>query len=47
MDAPQLGSNDYARGEIITRIDDRGACVVVDGVGKLVSEQERLQKYIS
>jgi hypothetical protein len=47
MDAPQLGSNDYARGEILTRVDERGACVVVDDGGKLVSEQERLKKYLS
>ncbi|MGB7873846.1 MAG: methionine synthase [Anaerolineales bacterium] len=47
MDAPQLGSNDYARGEIITRIDKRGACVVVDVAGKTISERERLEKYLS
>jgi hypothetical protein len=47
MDAPQLGSNDYARGEIITRIDDRGACIVVDADGNPLSEQERLEKYLS
>jgi hypothetical protein len=47
MDAPQLRSNDYARGEIITRIDGRGACVVVDAAGKIVSEQERLEQYLA
>jgi hypothetical protein len=47
MDAPQLGNNDYARGEIITRIDDRGACVVVDAAGKLISERERLKAHLS
>ena len=47
MDAPQLGNNDYARGEINTRIDKRGACVVVDETGKPVSEQDRLKKYLS
>jgi hypothetical protein len=47
MDAPQLGSNDYARGEIITRIDDRGASIVVDANGNPLSEQERLEKYLS
>ena len=46
MDAPQLRSNDYARGEIVTRIDRRGACVVVDAAGKMVSEQERLKQYL-
>jgi hypothetical protein len=47
MDAPQLGSNEYARGEIITRIDERGACVVVDNAGKIISERERLDKHLS
>jgi hypothetical protein len=47
MDAPQLGNNDYARGEIVTRIDDRGACVVVDAAGKSISERERLKEYLS
>lgn len=47
MDAPQLGNNDYARGEIITRIDARGACIVANAAGKPVSEQERLENYLS
>jgi hypothetical protein len=47
MDAPQLGNNDYARGEIITRIDERGACIVVDGSGKSISERERLKEHFS
>jgi hypothetical protein len=47
MDAPQLGNNEYARGEIITRTDDRGACVVVDDAGKTISERERLDKFLS
>jgi hypothetical protein len=47
MDAPQLRNNEYARGEIVTRIDERGACVTVDPVtGKIVSEQERLETYL-
>lgn len=46
MDAPQLGSNKYALGEIITRIDERGACVVVDEAGKLILEKERLEKFL-
>jgi methylmalonyl-CoA mutase cobalamin-binding subunit len=28
LDAPQLGNNPFARGEVRTRIDERGACVV-------------------
>jgi len=47
MDAPQLGNNDYARGEIITRIDERGACVVVNEDGKIMLERERLAEYLS
>ena len=47
MDAPQLRNNDYARGEIVTRIDERGACIAVDGVGKLISERERLREFLS
>jgi len=47
MDAPQLGNNAYARGEIITRIDERGACVVVDAGGKVISERERLWEFLS
>lgn len=47
MDAPQLGNNDYARGEIVTRIDERGACVVVDKAGKSILERERLKEYLS
>jgi hypothetical protein len=44
MDAPQLRNNDFARGEIITRIDERGACVVIDKFGKIISERERMEK---
>ena len=47
MDAPQLGNNIFARGEIHTRIDERGACVVIDKAEKLISEEERLKKYLS
>lgn len=43
MDAPQLRNNDFARGEIITRVDDRGACVVMTETGKILTEQERLK----
>jgi len=47
MDAPQLKNNTFARGEIITRTDKRGACVVVDSADKIISERERLQKFLS
>ncbi len=46
MDAPQLRNNEYARGEIITRVDERGASVVVDSAGKSISERERLKNYL-
>jgi len=47
MDAPQLSSNEYARGEIVTRIDESGACVVVDKTEKSISEEERLKEFLS
>jgi hypothetical protein len=46
MDAPQLKNNKFARGEIVTRIDKRGACVVADDVGSLISERERLKEFL-
>jgi hypothetical protein len=46
MDAPQLKNNQFARGEIVTRIDKRGACVVVDDAGDLISEKERLKEFL-
>lgn len=30
LDAPHLRGNRYARGQIATRIDERGACVTID-----------------
>ena len=47
MDAPQLRNNAYARGKVISRIDERGACVVVDEDGKMISERERLAAHLS
>ena len=47
MDAPQLGNNDYARGEIVTRIDEYGACVVVDETENSIPERERLDQFLS
>jgi len=47
MDAPQLKNNPFARGEIISRIDARGACVAVDDDGNVISERERLQEHLS
>jgi methylmalonyl-CoA mutase cobalamin-binding subunit len=43
LDAPHLRNNPFARGEIVTRIDARGACVAVDPLtGEPLSENERL-----
>jgi methylmalonyl-CoA mutase cobalamin-binding subunit len=43
LDAPHLQNNPFARGEIVTRIDDRGACVAVDPAsGRVLTERERI-----
>ena len=43
LDAPHLGNNPYARGQIVTRVDSRGACVALDpATGQAWSEQERI-----
>jgi len=43
MDAPQLRNNPFARGEIVTRIDKRGACIAVDqNRGEVISEEQRI-----
>ncbi len=43
LDAPHLRNNPYARGEIVSRIDERGACVAVDPASlRPLSERERL-----
>jgi len=47
MDAPQLKNNTFARGEIVTRTDERGACIVVDDTDKTISERERLEEHLS
>jgi methylmalonyl-CoA mutase cobalamin-binding subunit len=44
LDAPHLQSNQFARGQIATRIDKRGACLAVDPVsGEYISEEERIR----
>jgi hypothetical protein len=45
LDAPQLRNNPFARGEIKTRIVN-GACQVVDGSGKLLPEEERIETIV-
>ncbi len=43
LDAPHLRNNPFARGQIATRIDSRGACVAVEpGTGRAISEEERI-----
>jgi hypothetical protein len=43
LDAPHLLNNPFARGEIETRIDTRGACIVVDSEsGHPLTEEERI-----
>jgi hypothetical protein len=43
LDAPHLRNNPFARGQVVTRIDDRGACVAVDPVtDRALTEIERI-----
>ena len=43
LDAPHLRNNPFARWQIVTRIDPRGACVAVDPrTGQSLSEEERI-----
>ena len=42
LDAPHLRNNHYACGRVVTRIDERGACVAVDAAGRPLSETDRL-----
>ncbi len=43
LDAPHLRNNAFARGEIVSRIDSRGACVAVDPAsGQPLAERQRL-----
>ncbi|MBN1402353.1 MAG: methionine synthase, partial [Anaerolineae bacterium] len=43
LDAPHLKNNRYARGQIISRVDARGACVAVNPTtGQPLAEAERL-----
>jgi len=45
LDAPHLRNNPYARGKIVTRIDERGACIVVDPAnGRALAETERIAR---
>jgi methylmalonyl-CoA mutase cobalamin-binding subunit len=43
LDAPQLKNNPYARGQMNTLIDERGACVAVDpATGKVIQSEDQL-----
>jgi len=43
LDAPHLLNNPFARGQIVSRVDGRGACVAVSpDTGLLLGEQERI-----
>jgi methylmalonyl-CoA mutase cobalamin-binding subunit len=43
LDAPHLRNNPFARGQIVIRVDPRGACVAVDpATGRPLSEEERI-----
>jgi methylmalonyl-CoA mutase cobalamin-binding subunit len=45
LDAPHLRNNPFARGQIVTRIDARGACVAVDpATGRALDEEERISR---
>jgi methylmalonyl-CoA mutase cobalamin-binding subunit len=43
MDAPHLRNNPFARGEIRTKIDRRGACLAVGEDGGPIEESDRIQ----
>ncbi len=48
LDAPQLKNNRFARGDIFTTIDSRGACVVIDAAsGNVIKEQDRIHKILN
>ncbi len=42
LDAPHLRDNPFARGKVVTRIDERGACVAVGATGRALTEEERI-----
>jgi methylmalonyl-CoA mutase cobalamin-binding subunit len=43
LDAPQLKNNPYGKGQIITQIDQRGACLAIDhSTGKPIREWDRI-----
>jgi methylmalonyl-CoA mutase cobalamin-binding subunit len=44
LDAPHLLNNPFARGQIVTRMDNRGACVAANpATGEPVAEEQRIE----
>jgi hypothetical protein len=44
LDAPHLRNNRFGRGQVVTRIDQRGACVPIDpATGCALTEGERIK----
>jgi len=44
LDAPQLVNNPHGRGEVVTRVDERGACMAVNPKsGEVIDEMTRLR----
>lgn len=45
LDAPHLRNNPFARGQVVTRVDERGACVSINPEsGQRLSERDRISK---
>ncbi len=45
LDAPHLRNNPFARGEITTRVNGRGACLAVDPItGQALTEEDRITR---
>jgi len=48
LDAPQLKNNPYGKGQIITKIDKRGACISIDSQsGESITERTRIASLIN
>jgi hypothetical protein len=46
LDAPQLRNNPFGRGQVVTQIDKRGACVAIDKTGHPLREARRLAELL-
>jgi hypothetical protein len=47
LDAPQLKNNIFGRGQIVTRIDKRGACIAIDPTTRhQLNERDRIETLI-